>query len=183
MPTVSVFCASSSKIKPDYFHATSQLGHLLAGSGITAVCGAGATGLMGQLADSMILSGGHVIGIIPQFMYDLGWQHANLSELKVVSTMHERKALMASVSDATIALPGGCGTFEELMEIITWRQLGLYSKPVIILNTSGFYDKLLDLLHAAVEEQFMSASNLELWQVVKTPEEVIAILTNTFEKS
>jgi uncharacterized protein (TIGR00730 family) len=183
MLTVSVFCASSPKIKPEYFQAAAQLGLLLAQSDITAVCGAGATGLMGQLTDSMIAAGGRVIGVMPQFMYDLGWQHAHLSDLKILSSMHERKALMAEMSDASIALPGGCGTFEELLEIITWRQLGLYNKPVIILNTLGYYDNLLNMLQVAVEEQFMSASNLQLWQVAATPEEVISMIQSNVNKS
>jgi uncharacterized protein (TIGR00730 family) len=182
MITVSVFCASSPKIKAEFFQATALLGELLAQSDIAAVCGAGATGLMGQLADSMVAHGGRVIGVMPQFMYDLGWQHDQLSDLKILNSMHERKALMAEMSDASIALPGGCGTLEELLEIITWRQLGLYNKPVIILNTLGYYDDLLRMLQIAVNEQFMPESNLQLWQVASTPHEVIKLINHNLNK-
>jgi uncharacterized protein (TIGR00730 family) len=178
MSIVSVFCASSPNIDEVYFKDTAILGQLLAKQEFSVVCGAGSTGLMGCITDSMISQGGTVIGIIPQFMFDLGWQHKELSKLIVVGTMHERKAMMAQMSNATIALPGGCGTFEELLEIITWRQLGLYQNPVIILNTNGYYNHLIKLLDEAVGQKFMSESNLSLWTVVQNPQEVINCLTN-----
>ena len=124
--SVCVYCASSSRVAPAYFEAAQELGQLLARKHIRCVYGAGGQGLMGTLADAVMQEGGEITGVIPQFMYDNGWNHPALKDLIITPDIHSRKQRMAALSDAVIALPGGCGTFEELLEIITWKQLGLY---------------------------------------------------------
>ena len=138
----------------------------------------GNKGLMNSLTDSVIRNGGHVTGIIPQFMVDEGWHHQKLSEIIVTETMHERKSLMAEKSDAVIALPGGCGTLEELLEIITWRQLGLYNKPIVILNVNGYYDDLIRMLEKAISESFMREEHKKMWQVASNALEAVELLQN-----
>ena len=176
--SVCVYCASSSKISSVYFDATDQLGLLLAKNNINCICGAGNKGLMNSLTDSVIRNGGHVTGIIPQFMVDEGWHHQKLSEIIVTETMHERKSLMAEKSDAVIALPGGCGTLEELLEIITWRQLGLYNKPIVILNVNGYYDDLIRMLEKAISESFMREEHKKMWHVASNALEAVELLQN-----
>ena len=176
--SVCVYCASSSKISSVYFDATDQLGLLLAKNNINCICGAGNKGLMNSLTDSVIRNGGHVTGIIPQFMVDEGWHHQKLSEIIVTETMHERKSLMAEKSDAVIALPGGCGTLEELLEIITWRQLGLYNKPIVILNVNGYYDDLIRMLEKAISESFMREEHKKMWHVASNALEAVELLLN-----
>ena len=179
MQTICVYCASSTQINPRYFEATARLGRILADAGLSVVFGGGATGLMGQLANSMLEANGTITGIIPQFMCDQQWHHNELTELIVVETMHERKEKMAQMADAVIALPGGCGTFEELMEVITWKQLGIFSKPIIILNMNGYYNSLINMLHQAVDEKFMREIHKDMWKVVETPEEVLSAIENS----
>jgi uncharacterized protein (TIGR00730 family) len=148
------------------------LGRLLGEHGLHVINGAGAVGLMQAVSDATLRAGGTVTGIIPRFMVESGWCHNDLTELIQTETMHERKALMAELSDAAVALPGGYGTLEELLEIITWRQLGLYEKPVIILNTCHYYDPLLEMFRRAAADAFVRKEHLHLWQVVESPEEV-----------
>ncbi|HEY6914800.1 MAG TPA: TIGR00730 family Rossman fold protein, partial [Paludibacter sp.] len=174
-----VYCASSTQISPRFFDAANRLGKILAHAGISVVFGGGATGLMGQLADSMLAANGKISGIIPQFMCDENWHHSELSELIVVATMHERKEKMARMADAVIALPGGCGTLEELLEVITWKQLGIFTKPIVIVNTDGYYNALIDMLHRAIDEKFMRDIHKNMWEVVETPEEVLAAIKNS----
>lgn len=174
--TVVVYCASSNQIDPVYFHAAKELGKLLADNKITCTTGAGFQGLMGALNNSVLENGGKVKGIIPKFMVDSGWCHPELTELHVTETMHERKNLMAQHADAAIALPGGLGTLEELAEILTWKQLGLFKKPVIILNTNGYYDFFLRFLETMMSENFMKDAYREMWQIVTSPEEIITAL-------
>ena len=131
---------------------------------------------MRVISDATLKAGGTVVGVIPHFMVENGWCHSGLTELIRVETMHERKQRMADMSDAVIALPGGCGTLEELMEIITWRQLGLYHHPVVILNTNHYYDPLLEMLNRAEDEQFMRLQRRMLWQVAETPEEAMRMI-------
>lgn len=176
MKTVCVYCSSSSSIKPLFFEQTKRLGELLADEKLVTVCGAGSKGLMAQLSDSILQAGGKIIGIIPKFMYDLQWSHSSLSELIVVNSMHERKQMMANMADAIIALPGGCGTMEELLEIITWKQLNLYQGLIIILNIDGYYNHLVSLLNLAISEKFMAEEHLKIWNVVNTPEDAIKLL-------
>ncbi|HPV57420.1 MAG TPA: TIGR00730 family Rossman fold protein, partial [Tenuifilaceae bacterium] len=136
---VCVYCASSNKVDEKYFKATEILAKNLAKNGITSVYGGGSNGLMGCLADTALHEGGKVIGILPHFMDKVEWGHKNLTELILVKDMHERKRLLIEGVDAVVALPGGCGTLEELMEVITLKRLGKFTKPIIILNTDGFY--------------------------------------------
>lgn len=138
--SVCVYCASSTKIDSAYFEAARELGTLLGQRHIRLINGAGGIGLMSATADAVLAAGGEVTGVIPHFMVEQGWQHKGLTEMIEVENMHQRKQKMADLSDAVIALPGGCGTLEELLEIITWKQLGLYLNPIVILNTNGFFD-------------------------------------------
>lgn len=174
--SVCVYCASSTKIDNCYFEAARQLGHLLAGQHIRLVNGAGSIGLMRSVADGVLDSGGEVTGVIPRFMVEQNWHHTGLTSLVEVETMHERKQLMADLSDAVIALPGGCGTLEELLEIITWKQLGLYLNPVVVLNINGFFDPLLAMLERAIDENFMRRQHGDIWNVARTPEEAIELI-------
>jgi uncharacterized protein (TIGR00730 family) len=156
-----------------YFEATAQLGEIVAKAGFSVVFGGGSSGLMGKLADSVLDAKGRIVGVIPKFMCDENWQHNGLSELIVVETMHERKALMAQMADAIVALPGGCGTFEELMEAITWKQLGILSVPIVIFNIAGYYDSMIEMLHRAIDEKFMRDVHKNMWVVVNSPEDVL----------
>lgn len=174
--SVCVYCASSSKIKPSYFEAADELGRLLAQNDMRCVCGAGNQGLMGTLADSVLDNGGKVLGVIPQFMINEGWCHKGLTQTIVTADMHERKERMAQEADAIIALPGGCGTMEELIEIITWKQLGLFLNPIVILNIDGYYDPLIAMLHNAIAENFMREEHARMWQVAQTPREAIELV-------
>ena len=176
--TVCVYCASSTKVDPTYFEAARTLGTLLAARDIRLVYGAGNMGLMGTVADAVLDGGGQVTGVIPRFMVEQGWHHTGLTELQVVDTMHERKQRMASLADAAIALPGGCGTLEELLELITWKQLGIYLNPIVVLNTKGYYDPLLAQLAHAVDEHFMGARHAGIWQVARTPMEAVEAIHN-----
>lgn len=171
--SVCVYCASSTKIDPAYFEAASETGRLLGERRIRVINGAGNIGLMRAVSDAALQAGGHVTGVIPSFMIEQGWHHEGLTELVEVEDMHRRKQRMAELSDAAIALPGGCGTLEELLEIITWKQLGLYLNPVVILNTKHYFDPLLEMLRRAVDEQFMSPRHAAMWAVVDTPAEAI----------
>ena len=174
--SVCVYSASSTKIDPVYFEAAEQLGRLLAEHHIRLVNGAGSIGLMRSVADAVLSNGGEVTGVIPHFMVEQNWQHTGLTELIEVASMHERKQKMADLSDAVIALPGGCGTLEELLEVITWKQLGLYLNPVVILNVNGFYDPLLNMLGRAIDENFMRRQHGNIWKVANTPEEAVELL-------
>ena len=173
---VCVYCASSAEISSIYLEAAARLGQLLAKNNITCINGAGNQGLMGALNDAILRHDGKVRGIIPQFMVDNDWNHSQLSETIVTDTMHERKALMAREADAVIALPGGFGTLEELAEIITWRQLGLYKNPIIIVNINGYYNPLLAFFEKMIDEKFMPAAYNNTWQVAETVEEAIDII-------
>lgn len=173
---ITVFCASSAKVDNVYKDAAYRLGSLLAEENITCVCGAGNCGLMRAVADGALDNGGNVTGVIPQFMVDNGWCHNGLTETIITADMHERKETMSRLADAVIALPGGCGTLEELLEIITWKQLGLFHGVIIILNTNGYYNHLIAMLRHCVSENFMKQSHSKLWHISQTPEEAIQIL-------
>ncbi len=176
--SVCVYGASSTKIDPVYFEAARRLGCLLAERCIQLINGAGSFGLMRAATDGVIDNGGEAVGIIPHFMVEQGWQYERMTRIIEVSGMHERKQLMANMSDAVIALPGGVGTLDELMEIITWKQLALYLNPVVILNTNNFYGPLLGMLQKAMDENFMRPSHGALWHVAETPEEAIELIHN-----
>jgi uncharacterized protein (TIGR00730 family) len=156
-----------------------RLGLLMAQEGITLVTGGGRQGLMCAVEEGALSAGGKAIGVIPRFMIEAGWHHQSLTELRITENMHERKQLMADLSEAAIALPGGCGTMEELLEIITWKQLGLYPHPIIILNTNGYYNSLIDQLQHAVEEHFMGEIHSRIWSVASTPEEALTLIEET----
>jgi uncharacterized protein (TIGR00730 family) len=177
--SVCVYSASSTPIDPVYFDAAERLGVLLAQRGIRLINGAGSTGLMKRMADAVLQNNGKVTGVIPAFMVAQGWNHPGLTELLEVESMHERKELMAKLSDAVIALPGGCGTLEELLEIITWKQLGLYLNPIVILNINHFFDPLLTMFDKAVGENFMRIQHKSIWQVADTPEAAISLIHDT----
>lgn len=175
---VCVYCASSTQIDSVYFETAAELGRLLAHRGIHIINGAGCLGLMCCLSDAALDEGGTVTGVIPHFMVEQGWAHQGLTRLIETPTMHERKQLMADLSDGVIALPGGCGTLEELMEIITWKQLGLYLHPIVILNVNHYYDPLLEMLERAIKENFMRRQHGDIWRVAATPQEALdALLT------
>ena len=176
---VCVYSASSTKIAPKYFEAATELGHILASEGINLINGAGSIGLMAATSNAVLEAGGTVTGVIPRFMVEQGWHHTGLTQLIETETMHERKQIMAEMSDGIIALPGGCGTMEELMEIITWKQLGLYLKPIIILNVEGFYNPLLEMLQHAIDENFMRHEHQAIWQVATTAQEAVSLLYST----
>lgn len=155
MKRLCVFCGSREGARPIYRVATQQLGKLLGERGIGLVYGGGRIGLMGLLADAVLASGGEVIGVIPDFLAGPEVAHGGLTELHVVHTMHERKAMMAELADGFIALPGGYGTLEEFFEILTWAQLGLHRKPCALLNIGGYYDPLLRVVAHALDEDFI----------------------------
>lgn len=176
---ITVYSASSGQVPAQYIKAAQDLGRLIASEGHTLVNGAGRTGLMGACADACLLAGGKAVGIIPQFMIDQHWQHEGMTELIITPDMHRRKELMAQESDACIALPGGVGTLEELLEIITWKQLGLYLKPIVVLNTDGYYDALFAQLQRAVDESFMRSQHAAIWQIASTAEEALHLAQTT----
>lgn len=174
--TIVVYGASSAEAEQVFVDAAYQLGGLIAKAGKRLVSGAGSTGLMAAVENGALDAGGVSIGIIPQFMVDNGWLHQGLTEVKVTATMHERKDMMAKMADAVVALPGGTGTFEELFEIITWKMLGLFVKPIIILNTDHYYDPLLEMLDRTAERHFMNPVFKKLWAVAETPQEALNLI-------
>lgn len=176
---ITVYAASSGQVPDKYIDMARQLGTVMAQAGHTLINGAGRTGLMGATADAVLSAGGKAIGVIPQFMIDQGWQHPGMAQLVVTKDMHERKEIMAERSDACIALPGGVGTLEELLEVITWKQLGIYLKPIVILNVDGYYDALLAQLEKAVDEHFMRGEHRRIWQIAATAEEVVRLAETT----
>jgi uncharacterized protein (TIGR00730 family) len=178
MQYICVYCASSSQINPIYFDAAEKLGKILSDNNLQLVYGGGSVGLMGRIADTMLAAGGRVTGVIPQFMCEQEWDHNGLTELIITETMHERKEKMAFMSDAAVALPGGCGTFEELLEVITWKQLGIFTKPIIIVNIDGYYDPLIEMLNRAIEQNFMRDLHRDIWTVVASAEEVLPAILN-----
>lgn len=174
--SVCVYCASSTQVDPIYYETANKLGRLLGEQQIRVINGAGNTGLMCALSDGALDVDGEVTGVIPHFMIEQNWCHQGLTEVVEVDSMHERKQRMADLSDAVIALPGGCGTLEELLEAITWKQLGLYLNPIVILNVKGYFDPLLEMLRKAVDERFMRPQHARLWAVASTPEEAVELI-------
>jgi uncharacterized protein (TIGR00730 family) len=170
---VCVYCASSEKADTVYLESARRLGEVLAKNSITVVYGGGAIGLMGRLADGALANGGRVIGVIPRFMQELEWDHKGLTDLQVVEDMRQRKHIMLTDSDAAIALPGGCGTLEELLEAITLKRLGIHLKPIVLVNVRGFFDPLLELFSRCIEERFMDERHSAMWRVANRPEDVL----------
>ena len=171
--SVCVYCASSQACDAAYHDVARRLGELLAQAGCTVVYGGGRAGSMGALADGALAAGGRIVGVIPKFMMELEWGHDDLTELHVVEDMRTRKHEMLTRSSAVVALPGGTGTLEELFEAITLKRLGLFLGPIVIVNTRGYYDALLDQLAVAIERRFMDARHAAMWTVVAGPEEVL----------
>ena len=173
MKYVCVYCGSSDNVDQKYFDAARQMGVLLANREITLVYGGGSSGLMGAIADSALSSGGEVIGVTPEFFFNQDVSHQNLTRLEVVADMHQRKARMADLADAFIALPGGLGTLEELFEILSWSQIGLHVKPVGLLNVNRYYDPLLAFLKQVSDQGFTYSELNNLYLLAESPEEMM----------
>jgi len=173
MKRICVFCGSSKGLKPAYREAAVEIGRAIAAKGFELVYGGGNIGLMGELADAALEAGGRVIGVIPDGLLRREVGHLHLTELHIVSSMHERKAMMAELSDAFVALPGGYGTLEEFFEIVTWAQLGMHRKPCGLLNVSGYFDPLLDMIDRANEEQFLRPHHRELVLVASQVDDLL----------
>jgi uncharacterized protein (TIGR00730 family) len=172
---ICVFCGASPGARPEYAEATVELARLLVAERIGVVYGGGGVGLMGVLADAVLAEGGEITGVIPRALVDREIAHRDV-DLRVVGSMHERKALMAELSDAFVALPGGIGTLEELFEVYTWAQLGLHRKPCAILNTEGYFDGITAFLSHAVEERFLRVEHLEVLMVESEPGALVEAL-------
>jgi uncharacterized protein (TIGR00730 family) len=178
---ICVYCASSAKIDEIYFEATERLAKILVNSKVQVIYGGGGHGLMGKLADTVLAQGGQIKGIMPQFMNEVEWAHKSVTDFEFTKTMHERKAKFLENIDALIALPGGTGTLEELLEAITLKRLGQFTKPIIILNTNGYYDPLIQMLERCVEEKFLRPIHAEMWTFVHQPEEVMSAINQSME--
>ena len=174
--SVCVFCGSAPGARPSYSRAAEEMGTALAKAGLTLVYGGGKLGLMGIVADAVLAAGGRVVGVIPRMLIERECAHPNLTRQHVVDTMHERKTLMADMSDAFVGLPGGMGTFDELVEIITWAQLGLHAKPVVLANIDDYYQPLYGLLDHAVKERFVTAESRARWRNADSVLQVMEIL-------
>lgn len=176
---VCVYAASSTQVDEVFVQEARRLGRALAEQGLRLVNGAGCLGLMKACSDACLEAGGCVTGVIPRFMVEQGWHHTGLTELIQTDDMHTRKQTMADLADAAVALPGGVGTLEELLEVITWKQLGLYLNPIVILNTDGYYDPLLEMLHRAVDRRFMRPQHAAIWRVAATADEAVRLALST----
>jgi len=176
---ICVYCASSAKIDKSYFEATEKLAKYFVENNIEIVYGGGAIGLMGKLADTILAHGGKIKGIMPKFMKELEWAHKKVTDFEFTETMHQRKAKFLEGIDGIVSLPGGCGTLEELLEAITLKRLGQFTKPIVILNTNGFYNPLENLLESCVSQNFMHEKHLQMWKFVNEPEEVISAIKNS----
>jgi len=174
--SVCVFCGSAPGTRPVYSAVAREMGESLARAGISLVYGGGRLGLMGIMADAALKAGGHVIGVIPRMLIDREAAHPGLTRQHVVTTMHERKTLMAEMSDAFVGLPGGMGTFDELVEIVTWAQLGLHAKPVILANIENYFAPLYAMLDNAVVEGFVTAKSRAYWRNAESVSSVMQIL-------
>ena len=177
--TVCVYCASSKLCDPAYLDAAERLGRHLALNQATLVYGGGGGGAMARLAEGALAAGGKAVGIIPRFMVELEWGHKQLTEMCIVEDMRERKHRMLYGADAVVALPGGCGTLEELFETMTLKRVGLYPGPIILVNTRGFYDRVVAALEHCIAERFMDVRHRDLWTVVNEPEEVLEAIRTT----
>ena len=177
-PLIALYCGSRSGNKPIYQEAAIGLAAGLAQRGFGLVYGGASIGLMGQVADAVVQNGGEAVGVIPEFMLDYEIAHHNLTELHVVHTMHERKAMMAERASAFVALPGGLGTFEEILEIATWGQLNQHQKPMMLYNVNGFYDALITQLDHAVQEGFLPPQHRAKLIICSSAEEIYSAIAN-----
>lgn len=178
MKSIAVFCASSPQVPEIYFEAAREVSFALVEAGYGIIYGGGAIGLMGALADEALKHKGQITGIIPRFMVDVEWEHKDVEDMIHVETMHKRKELMVQRSSGILALPGGTGTLEELFEVMSLKKLGQYPHPIVVLNTGGFYDGLMELTRKMVDEKFMRPVHNEMWTVVERPEEVVPAIRN-----
>ncbi len=176
---ICVYAASSPQAAPVYVDAARALGEMLADAGCSIVYGGGSQGLMGALADGALARGGEVIGVLPKFMADLEWGHPGLTHLDLVEDMRERKHKLLTGSDAVVALPGGCGTLEELFEAITLKRLGLYFNPILLLDTHGFYGPLQVFLQQVIEQKFLNPEHAQMWSLVAEPAQVLPAIAAT----
>lgn len=173
MKSICVYCGSSPGARPEYAHAAEALATELAGRGIAIIYGGSSKGIMGRLADAALAAGGRVVGVLPRSLIEKEVGHDGLHELHIVSSMHERKALMSELADGFIALPGGFGTLEEIIETITWAQLGFHAKPCGLLNVSGYFDALQQFIAHAVDEEFIRRQHHDILQVANTAAELL----------
>jgi uncharacterized protein (TIGR00730 family) len=170
---ICVFCGSSPGARPEYVQAARHLGETLARRGLTLIYGGAKVGTMGQLAFSVLAAGGEVIGVIPRALVEMEVAYTGLSDLRVVGSMHERKALMADLSDGFITLPGGLGTIDEFFEVLTWAQLGMHHKPCGLLNVCGYYDRLIDFMDHTVEQRFVQSTHRHMVLVAESAEALL----------
>lgn len=175
---ICVYCASSAQIDKAYFDATERLAMEFVKNDVEVVYGGGAIGLMGKLADTILSHRGKIKGVIPRFMNEVEWAHSKVEDMEFTDTMHERKARFLENIDGLVALPGGTGTLEELLEAITLKKLGLFTKPIIILNTNHFYDLLILLLEKFISENFIHERHRQMWTFVDEPEKVMDAIRN-----
>lgn len=178
---VCVFCGASSGNSPKFAKAAQDLGETLVAADLGLVFGAGGVGIMGAVSDAVLAAGGEAIGVIPQSLRDREYARDDLSDLRIVSTMHERKALMHELSAGFVVLPGGLGTFEEFFEVLTWAQLGLHRKPIVVLDIDGYYRPLIELLDHAESSGFMRSADRELVTVVESTSEVLTTLNRAWD--
>ena len=176
---ICVYCASSELCDRVYHDAADALGRALAQAGCTIVYGGGGAGLMGSLANGALALGGEVIGVIPRFMVEVEWQHPGVGNLEIVEDLRERKHRLLTGSDAVVALPGGCGTLEELFEAMTSKRLGLYRNPIVLLDTNGFYAPLQRFLEQVIEQRFMNPEHRDIWRMVEHVDEILPAIRTT----
>ncbi len=179
MKNICIYCASSDLIPEKYFEAARELGTLMGKRGMTVVNGAGNMGLMRATSDACMEAGGEAIGVIPTFMIEENWHYTKMTHLIETPDMHTRQQKMAELSDAGIVLAGGLGTLAELSELITWKQLGIHLKPIVLLNTDGYYDELISFLEKGMRENFLSKEHMDTFVVATTPQEALDLAMNT----
>jgi len=176
---ICVYAASSAHCDPAFHADAFELGRRIGAAGHVLVYGGGSVGSMGAVANGALQAGGEVVGILPKFMADLEWGHPGLTELQLVEDMRERKHRLLTGSDAVVALPGGCGTLEELFEAITLKRLGVYFKPIVLLNTAGYWNTLTGFLDQVIEQRFMNPGHRDMWQLAETPDAVLDVIAQT----
>lgn len=179
MKNICIYCASSDLIPEKYFEAARELGHLMGKRGMTVINGAGNMGLMRATADACMEAGGEAVGVIPTFMIKENWHYTGMTRLIETTDMHTRQQKMAEMSDAGIVLAGGLGTLAELSELITWKQLGIHLKPIVLLNTDGYYDGLLAFLEKGMRENFLGREHMDTFVVAHTPQEALDLAMTT----
>ena len=183
MPKLSVFCASSSRVNPKYLDAATKLGHIFCDEDITLVYGGGSVGLMGAIADSMLDKGGEVIGVMPEFMKAVEWDHKRVEDMRTTESMATRKQTFWDLSDGLVALPGGVGTIEEVVEAISLLRLKRMTMPMIIVNIDGYFDPFIQMLNKCVDEKFMNEADRTLWQVADTVSDVVPLLQKLWRQN